>query len=159
MANELEDNHVQLKTKIKPVAMQTARIVQAVALMLVVALAASCTVTKEYTSKLFAPRTPSPADTQALALRFLDTDPSDTDPDGWVTTDIIMGRDTSDRTTALDNFAKVFPAAKASPLVKDTTNKPIDSINTAAAPVINEEKVLARNYIQNGSTREKKSRE
>ena len=35
--------------------MQTVRLLQAVALMLIVALAASCTATKEYTSKLFAP--------------------------------------------------------------------------------------------------------
>ena len=40
--------------KIKSITMQTARIVQAVVLMMIVALAASCAASKEYTSKLFA---------------------------------------------------------------------------------------------------------
>ena len=45
--------------------MQTTRIVQAVILMMVVAMAASCAASKEYTSKLFAPRIPVAKDTQA----------------------------------------------------------------------------------------------
>jgi hypothetical protein len=54
--------------------MQISRIVQAVMLMMIVALAASCASSKEYTSKLFAPRTPVIKDSQVLAIRFLELD-------------------------------------------------------------------------------------
>ena len=58
MANELINKCVEfiLPIKIKSIAMQTTRIVQAVILMMIVAMAASCAASKEYTSKLFAPR-------------------------------------------------------------------------------------------------------
>ena len=120
--------------------MQTARIVQAVALMLVVALAASCATSKEYTSKLFAPRNPvvQAKDTQAMALRFLELDNVEPNKEDWVSTDFIMGRDTASKTFALDNFSKVYPAA-----VKPVT-KPI------AEPV-------AKSYIP-GDVRSKKIR-
>ena len=65
--------------------------------------------------------------------------------EGWVTTDIIMGRDTTNNTTALDNFAKVFPSSS------DSKRKQRDSSNTttvsnttntttAKEPVVTEEK-------------------
>lgn len=92
--------------------MQTARILQAVALMLIVALAASCTASKEYSSKLFGLRTEDKKDSQAITLRFLEMDKLEADKNGWVTTDIIMGRDTASKTVALDNLAKIFPAMK-----------------------------------------------
>lgn len=94
--------------------MQTARILQAVVLMLIVALAASCAATKEYTSKIFPSRSSIPRDSLVTAaaapLRFLNTDSSETDQEGWVTTDIIMGRDSSGSTTALDKLALTVPA-------------------------------------------------
>lgn len=94
--------------------MQTARILQAVILMMIVALAASCAATKEYTSKLFAPRTGLTTDSQVVAARplhFLELDSATQNQDNWVSTDIIMGRDVSSGTTVLDNFAKTFPPA------------------------------------------------
>ena len=94
--------------------MQTARIVQAVALMLIVAVAASCSASKEYTSKLFAPRNPVEKDSQATALRFLELDGVEPDQANWVTTDIITGRDTLSQTVALDKLAEVFPSAPVS---------------------------------------------
>jgi len=97
--------------------MQTARILQAVALMLIVALAASCAASKEYSSKLFA-RSEDKQDSQAVSLRFLELDKLESEKDGWVTTDIIMGRDTASKTLALDNLAKTFPAGK---IIKDST--------------------------------------
>ncbi len=100
--------------------MQTARIGQAVILMMIVAMAASCAASKEYTSKLFSPRTPVVTDSQATSLRFLDLDSAATNTEGWVTTDIIMGRDTISNTLALDKLAKTFPS---SPVVVDTTTK------------------------------------
>ena len=91
--------------------MQTTRIVQAVILMMVVALAASCAASKEYTSKLFAPRIPVLKDSTAVALKFLELDSLQTEKDGWVTTDIIKGKDTTSQTLLLDNLAKTIPAA------------------------------------------------
>jgi|GEM_PF-868301 len=94
--------------------MQTVRIVQAVVLMSVVAMATSCAASKEYTSKLFAPRDTPVKDSQATALRFLELDNLEPDQDNWVSTDIIMGRDTVSKTLALDKLAKVYPATPAS---------------------------------------------
>lgn len=98
--------------------MQVSRMVQAVALMLIVALAASCAASKEYSSKLFKPRIETAKDSQAVALRFLELDKLDPDKENWVTTDIIMSRDTASGTAALDNLAKTFPAKQ---VAKDTT--------------------------------------
>lgn len=123
--------------------MQVSRMVQAVALMLIVALAASCAASKEYSSKLFKPGTDAMKDSQALALRFLELDKLDTDKENWVSTDIIMGRDTSGTTAALDNLAKIFPAK---PVTTDTTivtkeEKPvIASVEKKVAPASEETK-------------------
>ena len=68
--------------------MQTARILQAVALMLVVALAASCATSNQYVSKLFGPRPDVAKDTQQL-VRFLELDSLNAHEEEWVKTDII----------------------------------------------------------------------
>jgi hypothetical protein len=167
MANELKRirvSSVYLFSKIKSIIMQTGRLLQAVAIMLIVALAASCTATKQYTSKLFAPRNPAEEarDTTAVALRFLDLDNVEPNKEDWVTTDIIMGRDSSARTTALDNFSKVFPStaakkdsASALPVKdKDADARPAP-IMTTTKPV---EEPMARTY-NTGETRTKKSRD
>ena len=86
--------------------MQTARLVQAVIVMLIVALAASCAATKEYSSKLFAPRTTVQKDSQVLTLRFLEINSDDKNTEDWVNTDNFMGRDSTTNTTTLDNLAK-----------------------------------------------------
>jgi hypothetical protein len=117
---------VLIPLKLKDTAMQTTRILQAVVLMIMVALAASCTATREYTSKLFAPRNPLPKDSQALAvapLRFLDTDSSETSQEGWVTTAIIMGRDTSGSTAALDKLALSVPVKPIKPVADSIAKK------------------------------------
>ena len=98
-----------VKVKIKLIAMQTSRILQAVALMLIVALAASCAASKEYASKIFPTKT-AEKDSQAVALRFLELDKLEPDQENWVTTDIIMGRDTGNKTAALDKLSETFPA-------------------------------------------------
>lgn len=139
--------------------MQTVRIVQAVALMLIVAMAASCSASKEYTSKLFAPRAPEAKDSLAIALKFLDIDAADTDRSGWVSTDIIMGRDTNNATT-LDNFSKTFPASPVAAkaitdsaiVIKDT--KPL--MAEVKTPVTDEPIAKATNA---GGVREKRTRE
>ena len=122
--------------------MRTARILQAASLMLVVALAASCAASKEYTSKLFAPRNPveKAKDSQSVALRFLDLDNVEPNKEDWVTTDIIMGRDTSARTTALDNFTKIFPAAPMANAKKDSIKVKEQDTEAKTAPVMVETK-------------------
>ena len=97
--------------------MQTARIVQAVMLMMIVALAASCAASKDYTSKLFAPRTPAIKDSQVLALRFLELDKLEPNPENMVSTNAILGIDTATSSVALDNLANSIPVRN------DTTNK------------------------------------
>ncbi|OSZ79798.1 hypothetical protein CAP36_00600 [Chitinophagaceae bacterium IBVUCB2] len=157
MANELEHKCVGfIYIKIKPQIMQTARILQAVTLMMIVALAASCASSKEYTSKLFAPRTPALKDSQAVALRFLELDAFDAEKqgDGWVTTDIITGRDTTSQTAVLDNFVKTFPVKK------DTLNNVAlkDSKEVKTTPVLTEPAPVAKN-AKPGEVRSKKTRE
>lgn len=101
--------------------MQTARIVQVVILLILVALAAtSCSTAKEYTSKIFPARNVEMKDTTAVAKspRFLDMGDADkTEEQGWVTTDIIMGRDSAvaaASTESLDELAKEIPAVSDS---------------------------------------------
>ncbi len=145
--------------------MQTARILQAVALMMIVALAASCAASKEYTSKLFAPRMPVVKDSQVLAtmpLRFLEIDSAGIAQEGWVSTDIIMGRDTAVNTLALDKLALTVPAKpilaatdstakteiqKVFPVAADTKNSPAETQPVARAANPGE--------IRNKRTREK----
>jgi hypothetical protein len=149
--------------------MQVSRIVQAVALMLIVALAASCAASKEYSSKLFKPRVETAKDSQTVALRFLELDKLDADKENWVSTDIIMGRDTASNTAALDNLAKTFPASTATvaretsaaikedkPALVVTENKP-ESIVSKTKPVPAADLQVAKNY--NTGTRNKKTRE
>ncbi len=136
--------------------MQTARIVQAVVLMLIVALAASCAASKQYTSKLFAPRTVSEKDSQAVVLKFLDMDESAINPQDWVTSDIIMGRDTANKTLALDNFAKTFPAAKTKTDTVAAAKETKPSLAEVKPTAAEEPIVKATNT---GAVRSKKSRE
>ena len=144
--------------------MQTTRIVQAVILMMIVAMAASCAASKEYTNKLFAPRTPVAKDSQAVALRFLTIDSADTNKEGWVTTDIIMGRDTVSNTLALDKLATVFPAAPvaATPVPADTVTKTATAKTSPATveikPLPAESQPVAKN-LNPGEVRSKKMRE
>ena len=140
--------------------MQTARMVQAVVLMMIVAMAASCAASKEYSSKLFAPRIPVMKDSQQIAKRFLQLDSAGTDTKDWVTTDIIMGREVDTKSIALDKLAKVFPA---NPLVIDSSAKSgptktiiVNGSMAKALPV--ETEPVAKNIIP-GEIRTKKVRE
>lgn len=134
--------------------MQAGKIVQVVILMLIVGLAASCASSKEYTSKLFAPRIPEVKDTQSLALRFLELDAFNAEKqgEGWVTTDIITGRDTTNQTAVLDNFVKTYPAKKDS--IDSVASKQAKEIK--AAPV--QPEPVAKN-AKPGEVRNKRTRE
>ncbi len=102
--------------------MQTTRIIQVVILMALVAMAAaSCSATREYTSKVFPSRTTETKDSTEVAVvktpRFLDLGDQETEQEGWVTTDIIMGRDSAAAaasTAALDELAANVPATSDS---------------------------------------------
>ena len=140
--------------------MQTTKIVQTVILVMMVAVAASCAASKEYTSKLFTPRIPVAKDSQAVALRFLTIDSAETDKEGWVTTDIIMGRDTVSKTLALDKFSKIYPA---SPVAADISAKngqakttPVVAAESKSLPV--ESEPVAKN-ANPGEVRTKRTRE
>ncbi len=140
--------------------MQTARILQAVVLMMIVALAASCTASKEYSSKLFSPRNENMKDSQSIALRFLELDSLQSEKEGWVSTDFIMGRDTISKTLALDNLAKTIPASSIAKdtavIIKEVKSEPV-YVETKATPVADQP--IAKNYdptvIRNKKTRDK----
>lgn len=146
--------------------MQTTRIVQAVVLMMVVAIASSCAASKEYSSKLFSPRNENVKDSQATALRFLELDGLQSEKDGWVSTDLIMGRDTGNKIVALDKLAKVFPAVSST---RDTVTASKEDLPTGQAgktipvtmdtkPIPAAEQPIAKNYDPT-EVRNKKSRE
>src|SRR5882757_1574097 len=80
--------------KIKSLIMQTMRILQAVALMLIVALAASCATSNQYVSKLFGPRPATVKDSQTVAIKFLELDSLEAG-EQWVKTDITKDKDSS----------------------------------------------------------------
>ena len=140
--------------------MQTKGILQAVILITVVALVPSCAATKEYSSKLFSPRNEEIKNNPATALRFLELDSLQSESEGWVSTDIIMGRDTGNKAAALDKLAKVFPAV---PAAKDTVTVSKEEkttpvyVETKPIPVV--EQPIAKNYdpteVRNKKTREK----
>ena len=140
--------------------MHSARIGQAVLILGIMVIAASCAATKEYTSKLFTPRVPVAKDSQVVALKFLDVDSTEKDNANWVSTDFIMGRDTASKTFALDKFSQSYPAS-------GTTTKPADSVKVSdlksnpvlvTKPVSTESEPVARS-INPGEVRSKRSRE
>lgn len=141
--------------------MQTARIVQAVVLMLIVALAASCAASKEYSSKIFAPRTGQEKDSTGTAIKFLEMDSAQRNEDGWVSTDIIMGRDTTTGTTALDNLAVVFPAKTNVATFPNTiikTDSAVIAVPTVIKPSAPAETTVAKTSGAATGTRTKRSR-
>jgi hypothetical protein len=153
--------------KIKSIAMQTKGILQAVIFMIVVALVASCAASKEYSSKLFSPRNENVKDSQTTALRFLELDGLQSEKDGWVSTDFIMGRDTGNKTLALDKLTKVFPAASAVKYTATTSKEDLPAGQTGKTipvtmdtkPIPAAEQPIAKNYdpteVRNKKTREK----
>jgi hypothetical protein len=133
MANELGRDCVTRihapTAKIKSPAMQTVRLVQAVILMMIAAIAASCAATKDYTSKLFTPRVPVTKDSTPVVatLRFLELDKLGGDSTNWVSTDVLKPTDTTGQTIRLDKLAKTVPAIPDSTLLPKTESKPVQS--------------------------------
>jgi hypothetical protein len=111
--------------------MQTARMLQAVLLMIIVAMAASCATSKEYTSKLFAPRITVIKDSQATAIHFLELDQLDANKDSWVKTDIVDNKDSTQDIAVLHDQSDSIPIiAKAVP-----DSLPIKKITIQNEPV------------------------
>lgn len=143
--------------------MQSMRILQAAALLLLVAMAASCASTREYAGKLFAPREAQPKDSSLQAIRFMETGDAEQNTDDWVSTDIIMGRDSSGSTSSLDQLARTFPAGtnpEKSIVKKDSSNTGTAIKDTAlvkTTPVVQEEPAV-KSVTLNGK-RNKKSRD
>ncbi len=127
--------------------MQIIKILQAVVLMIMLAMAASCASSKEYTSKLFRPATEAVKDSQVIAIRFLDLDETEINKENWVSTDIINGKDSSHQTIALDKLSETIPA-----LVK--ANRP-DSV-TKTIPA--ESEPVAKSAGNQNGTRTKRTR-
>lgn len=119
--------------------MQITRILQAVALMLVLALAASCATSNQYVSKLFAPR-PIIKDTQAIAVKFLELDSLEAG-DEWVQTDITKDKDSTTET-------------KTIPVAMETKTTPLRETKTIPLP----QEPIAKTNNPDG-TRTKKTRE
>jgi len=136
--------------------MRTAGIGQAVIFMSLIIIAASCATTKEYSSKLFPPRVPIEKDNQATVLRFLDLDHVEADKSGWVTTDIIMGRDTTNKSLALDKLSQVFPSSTNS---ASTTQGSGKTTTPAAAKTVEENSEPVASNIKQGEVRTKRTRE
>jgi hypothetical protein len=118
--------------KIKSIAMQIARIIQAVILMTIIALAASCASTKEYVNKVFPAKQaiPHPVVNKTKNPRFLEINKEETDSVDWVRSTISSNGDTivnsADEvlTKPLANYSTIdtinnFPSKKdTAPLVK-----------------------------------------
>ncbi len=143
--------------------MQTVRLLQTVALMLVIALAASCAASKEYSSKLFPARNSLAGNTDSnrTVLRFLDMDTTAEERGNWVSTDIIMGRDSSNSTAALDQFSRIYPATAKKDSLDQSPVK--DSTGHRSAPLLTGTKTadsgpVAKSYDPAG-VRTKRTRE
>ncbi len=141
--------------------MQIAKIVQAVFLLTIVAVAASCATTNQYISKVFPTKQIKEKDTLAIAIRFLELEGINQNEEILVSTDIIMGRDTVSNTIALDNFAKIYPAATK--VIADTSSKNINSIETTAISNKKESEPIVKapftKPVNQNGVREKRTRE
>jgi hypothetical protein len=136
--------------------MRTAGIGQAVIFMSIITIAASCAATREYSSKLFTPRVPVAKDSQATVLRFLDLDHVEADKSNWVTTDIIMGRDTIYKSLALDKLSQVFPSSTPAASTTRTTGK---ITIPEVSKTVEEKSEPVASYIKQGEVRTKRTRD
>lgn len=102
---------------------QTARIVQAVVLMLIVALAASCATGNQYISKVFKPRIAGDSIQTAKIkkpVKFLEFDSTGDETAGWVKKDFIKDSSSESGTTPIIAETKTIPPADQ-PVAKTTS--------------------------------------
>jgi hypothetical protein len=103
--------------------MQTARILQAVVLMLIVALAASCATGNQYISKVFKPRTV--ADSMQTVkvqkqVKFLEFDSTDDETLEWVKKDPVKDSSADTKTIPIIAETKSTPVTDQ-PVAKTTS--------------------------------------
>jgi len=98
--------------------MQT-KIIQAIALVLVITFTVSCATSNEYVSKLFAPRPTLVKDSLRL-VKFLELDSINGNEDQWVKTDIAK-KDT----TIISTPASEEPVVKTSIPENPSTDNPL----------------------------------
>ncbi len=153
MANELKQNNVHYLltryAKIKSISMQAARMVQAVILMTLMALAASCSTGKEYTAKVFAPRNPAEKNPPLYAPRFLELERLETDKRDWVSTESITGASNDSTAQKPEQTAKEIPLSpeKEKPATAEVKKTPPDEEPVARSG-------SAANGVRNKRTRE-----
>lgn len=102
-------------TKIKAIPMQTSKIIQAVILMLIVALAASCAAGKQYSEKVFGPRTSGSKETTQKPVRFLGQDDQEDSLAAPVLTKQVT---TTDTTAVVLNGNRKVPTDSLAPVVR-----------------------------------------
>lgn len=84
------------------------KILQTISLLMIVGLAASCTTSNQYVSKLFAPRPVLDKDSTQVAVKFLELDSINGNEDNWVNTDMIR----KDTTVWTSNGSEDEPVVK-----------------------------------------------
>jgi hypothetical protein len=140
--------------------MQTVRILQAVLVMVVIALLASCATSKEYVGKILKPRdTPEPvlAKKEPRPVRFLEFDSTSEETETWVKTwiegdsAVVEGNDIKTEPLVI---AKTSPAP-TSPVIK-TPAKTDTIVAEKVTPILPDP--VARTGNPDG-TRTKKTRE
>lgn len=97
--------------------MQTNKIIQAVILMLILAMAASCAMGKQYSSKVFGPRTNPEKEAVSAKVRFLGAD------------------EEADSSSSIRTLTKPVTTADSAYVVIPT-NKPIKTTPDTLAPVV-----------------------
>lgn len=116
--------------------MNTNKFLYAIIIATILTSIIGCAASKEYTSKVFSNRNEEILkDSLAKEIKFLELDSLQPNDEDWVSTDIIMGRDTGSKTIALDNLAKIYPAkekvATDSALNVTKTNETVIALNNS----------------------------
>jgi hypothetical protein len=104
--------------------MTTARILQAVGLMLMLALAASCATSNEYVNKIFKPRNADSIQTvkQQKKIKFLEMGGDTTENEVWVKWENKEdSSDTESKPAPVMAEKKSEPSPEQQPIVKTTT--------------------------------------
>lgn len=99
-------------TKIKAIPMQTSKIIQAVILMLIIALAASCAAGKQYSEKVFGTRTSRVKNESPKPVRFLGGE----DEADSVSTPVLTKQQTTTDSALVVRNAKEVPKARTDTL-------------------------------------------
>ena len=137
--------------------MQSIRMGQTVIALFTIAAVTSCAATKEYTSKLFTPRE-TVKDSQEVALKFLDIETRAQNDENWVNTDKYLGRDSINKSLALDDLSETFPSKTNSRTDSLKTDLSKSKTELANKPVPKENEPVAR-HLNQGETRTKRIRE